>query len=201
MQGTYYYPAGIAVFMSQECFNDTFENDAGYFNGYFSDTEIEDMDERYIAEKITEDDMTKTSRQLKLSMGSMMDMFAGFGIIMFMLIIYLLSKIVIEKNAQSISMTKILGYTDGEISGLYIMSTSIVVIASLILTLPVVDMLMEYVFVIVFSAYSGWMPYYVPFSAYVKIIGAGIVAYGVIAFMQYRRVKKVPLDIALKNVE
>lgn len=201
VKGTYYYPAGIAVFMSQEYFNDTFENDAGYFNGYFSDTEIEDIDERYIAAKITADDMTKTSRQLKLSMGSMMDMFAGFGIIMFMLIIYLLSKIVIEKNAQSISMTKILGYTDGEISGLYIMSTSIVVIASLILTLPVVDVLMEYVFVIVFSAYSGWLPYYVPFSAYVKIIGAGIAAYGVIAFMQYRRVKKVPLDIALKNVE
>ena len=41
-----------------------------------------------------------------------------------MVLIYLLSKIIIEKNAQSISMVKILGYTNGEISKLYIMSTS-----------------------------------------------------------------------------
>ena len=44
----------------------------------------------------------------------------GFAIAIYMILIYLLSKIIIEKNAQSISMTKILGYTNGEISRLYI---------------------------------------------------------------------------------
>ena len=43
--------------------------------------------------------MTKTSRQLKVFMGNMMAIFYVFGIIMFMLIVYLLSKIIIEKNA------------------------------------------------------------------------------------------------------
>ncbi len=201
VQGVQYYPAGIAVFMSQEQFNDTFGYDEGYFNGYFSDTEITDIDQVYIASEITVDDLTKVSRQMELSLGEMMDLFAGFGIIMFMLIIYLLSKIVIEKNAQSISMTKILGYTEAEISGLYILSTTIVVIASLILTIPVVDLLMQQVFRIAFSAYAGWLPYYVPFTIYVKMVAAGAAAYGVIAFMQYRSVKKIPLDVALKNVE
>lgn len=201
VKGVQYYPAGIAVFMSQEQFNESFEQEADYFNGYFSDTEITDIDERYIATEITVDDMTKTTRQLELSMGEMMDLFAGFGIIMFMLIIYLLSKIVIEKNAQSISMTKILGYTDKEITGLYVLSTSIVVIGSLILTIPVVDVLMRYVFKVAFSGYAGWLPYYIPASVYVKMVVAGVAAYAVIAFMQFRRVKKIPLDIALKNVE
>ena len=53
-------------------------------------------------------------------MGNMMVLFQGFGVIMFVLIIYLLSKIIIEKNAQSISMAKILGYTNHEINRLYI---------------------------------------------------------------------------------
>ena len=44
----------------------------------------------------------------------------GFAIVMFVVLIYLLSKIVIEKNAQSISMVKILGYTNREISRLYL---------------------------------------------------------------------------------
>lgn len=197
----YYYPAGIAIFMNSNNFNATFDCKDGYFNGYFSDNKIEDIDDKFIATEITEEDMTKTSRQLKLSMGAIMDMFSAFGIVMFMLIIYLLSKIIIEKNAQSISMTKILGYTNSEISGLYIMSTSIVVIASLILTVPVANAVIKYVVEIVFREYAGWLPYYVPFLVYVKMIGAGVIAYGVIAFMQFRRVKKVPLDVALKNVE
>lgn len=201
VEGVYYYPAGLSVFMTQEYFNETFDYDEDYFNGYFSDIEIEDIDDMYIATRITVNDMTKVSRQLTDSIGSMLDLFFAFGVVMFMLIIYLLSKIIIEKNAQSISMTKILGYTNNEIGGLYIMSTTIVVVASMILTLPLVDRLMEWMCIIMMSEFSGWLPYYVPGSVYVTIVAAGILAYGVIAFMQYKKVKRVPLDMALKNVE
>lgn len=201
VKGIYYYPAGIAVFMDREYFNETFGYEKDYYNGYLSNTEIKDIDEGYIATEITVDDMTKTSRQMEISMGGIMDLVAAFGVIMFMLIIYLLSKIIIEKNAQSISMTKILGYLNNEISGLYVMSTSIVVIASILITIPIADSIMRYVFVVMFSQFPGWLPYYVPASAYIEMILAGIVAYAVIAFIQYRKVKRVPLDIALKNVE
>lgn len=201
VEGIYHYPSGLAVFMSQEYFNETFDYEMDYFNGYFSNTEIDDIDEMYIATQITVNDMTKISRQLIDSMGSMMNLIFAFGLIMFMLIIYLLSKIIIEKNAQSISMTKILGYSNNEIGGLYIMSTTIVVIASMVLTLPLVDCLMEQVCKIMMSEFSGWLPYYVPAFAYIIVVAAGILSYAVIAFMQFRKVKRVPLDIALKNVE
>ena len=48
-----------------------------------------------------------------------------------------------RKNAQSISMTKILGYTNGEISCLYILSTSLVVVFCLLLSLTVERQIME----------------------------------------------------------
>ena len=201
VEGVYYYPAGIAVFMNNSYFNEVFDYDEEYFNGYFSDKKITDIDESLIATTVTIDDLTKTSRQMETSMGSLMDLLSIFGILMFMLIIYLLSKIIIEKNAQSISMTKILGYSDSEISGLYILATSIVTIGSIILTIPIVNILMKTICVTMLSAYPGWLPYYVPFSAFVKMAVAGILAYSIIAFIQYRKVKKVPLDIALKNVE
>ena len=187
--------------MDEEAFRDTFDWEDDEYTGYFSNKELSDIDDAYIATTITEDDLTKTSRQLMLSMGGLMDVFAGFGIVMFMLIIYLLSKIIIEKNAQSISMTKILGYTNGEINGLYVMATSLVVIGSFILTLPIVNIAIKYVFAIAFSEYSGWLPYYVPFPIFVKIVLCGICAYAIIAFLQMRKVKKVPLEMALKNVE
>lgn len=194
-------PVTIAMYMSCDTFCESFDYDDGYYNGYLSDNKITDIDKMLIAATITEDDMNKMSRQLTRSMGGVMDIFAVFGIIMFMLIVYLLSKIIIEKNSRSISMTKILGYSNKEISGLYIVSTNIVVVASFFITMPIVDILMRYVCVIMFSEFAGWMPYVVPFYIYPMIIGLGIAAYAVIAFMQYRKVKKVPLAEALKNVE
>lgn len=201
VDGIYYYPANLSVFMDKECFNSQFGNDAGYFNGYFSEKEITDIDEMYIAAEITADDLTKTSRQLKLSMGSLMNIFLGFGIVMFMLIVYLLSKLIIEKNSQSISMTKILGYQNSEINGIYIMTTLIVVVLSMLLTIPITNIALKQVCEYFFKEYPGWLPYYVAPSVFVKMAVMGIISYAVIAFFQTRKVKKVPLVDALKNVE
>ena len=201
VEGIYNNPTTLAVYMDRDFFNETFDKEYGYYNGYLSNEELEDIDEMYVATTITEDDMNKMSRQLNHSLGGIFDMFYGFGLVMFMLIIYLLSKIVIEKNAQSISMTKILGYNNAEISGLYIVSTSIVVVLSFLLTMPLVNTIMRSVCEIVFSEFPGWIPYDIPVSVFVAIIVSGIIAYGVVAFIQFRRVKKIPLDVALKNVE
>ncbi len=155
----------------------------------------------YIAAEITVDDLTKTSRQLKLSMGSMMNIFLVFGIVMFMMIVYLLSKLIIEKNLQSISMTKILGYQNSEINGIYIMTTSIVVVLSMLLTIPITNIALKQFCEYFFKSYPGWLPYYVAPSVFVKMAVMGIVSYAVIAFFQTRKVKKVPLADALKNIE
>ena len=81
------------------------------------------LDEKYIGSVIDLSALTKVSRQLDVSMGNMMGLVNGFAVAIFLVLIYLLSKIIIEKNAQSISMAKILGYTNGEIGRLYILST------------------------------------------------------------------------------
>lgn len=199
--GVYFYPASLAVFMPQDDFNRTFDKEADFFNGYFSETALTDLDELNVAASITRDDLTKTSRQLKVSMGNMMSLFLVFGVLMFMLMIYLLSKLIIEKNAQSISMTKILGYTGGEISSLYILTTTIVVIGALLATMPLVNTAMEYVCIAVFADYAGWLPYYVPLSVFVKMAALGIASYAVIAYIQLKKIKRIPMSDALKNVE
>ena len=201
VDGIYYYPASLCVFMDKDSFCNTFDLESGYFNGYFSENQITDIDNLYIASEITVDDLTKTSRQLKLSMGNMMSIFLVFGVMMFMLIVYLLSKLVIEKNAQSISMTKILGYKNSEINGIYITTTTIMVFLSMLITIPVANAALHKICNYFFKEYSGWLPYYVAPSVFVKMAVLGVVSYSIIAYFQTRRVKKVPLADALKNVE
>ena len=135
-------------------------------------------------------------------MGGMMGLVNGFAVLIFVVLIYLLSKIIIEKNAQAISMTKILGYTNGEISRLYIVSTSIVVVVCLLVSLPVERWVMEILFrEMMLASISGWITLWVDPMIYVEMFAAGAGSYLVVAFLEYRRIRRVPMDEALKNVE
>ena len=200
--GIYDYTAALCVFMPRSDLNDLFDLGDDYYSGYFSDTEITDIKNQYIGSVVNLDALTKISRQLEVSMGSMMGLVNGFAIMIYMVLIYLLSKIIIEKNAQSISMVKILGYTNGEISRLYILSTSVVVVLCLLLSLPIETAVMNVLFrEMMLASISGWITLWIDPMIYVQMFGAGIVTYGLVALLEFRRVKKVPMDEALKNVE
>ena len=200
--GIYDYDGGLCIFMPQEDLNQMFDLGDDYFSGYFCNSEITDIDSRYIGSVIDLDALTKISRQLNVSMGSMMGLVNGFAIAIYMILIYLLSKIIIEKNAQSISMTKILGYTNGEISRLYIMSTSIVVVLCLLISMPIEAAAMKVLFrEVMLQSISGWIALWIDPMIYVKMFGAGFVTYAVVALLEYRRIRKVPMSEALKNAE
>lgn len=146
---------------------------------------------KYIGSVVDLDALTKISRQLDVSMGSMMEMVNGFAIMIYMVLIYLLSKIIIEKNAQSISMVKILGYTNWEISRLYILSTTIVVVICLLVSFPAERAVMEVLFrEMMLSSISGWITMWVNPMIYVQMFGAGMVAYAVVALLEFCKIKR-----------
>ena len=201
IDGIYYYPASLSIFMDSKKFNETFDKDEDYFNGYFSNEEITDIDSKYIATTITKDDMIKFSRQLDVSMGNTFYMVNVFSVILYLLLMYLLSKLIIEKNSSSISMVKILGYNNYEIGRLYIIATSIVVVISVALSIPISVLVMKGLFRVMMSEYTGWFSFYINPKVYLEIFLSGVLSYVVIAALQLFKIKKIPLDEALKNME
>lgn len=200
--GVYDYQASICVFMEQKALNRCFDLGKDYFSGYFSQTPITDIDEKYIGSEIDLEALTKVSRQLNISMGSMMYLVDFFAVAIFMVLIYVLSKIIIEKNAQSISMTKILGYTGSEIGRLYIRSTTVVYLISFAATIPLVSELIRYLMkVMIRLEMTGWIELYVGRKVYMEMMLLGILSYAVVAVFEYRKINRVPMDEALKNVE
>ena len=198
--GVYTYPAALSVFMNCDTFEKTFAK-GSYYPGYFSNEELTDLTQKNIAMTITKEDLTKTSRQLRLSMGGMAVLFQGFGVIMFALLLYLLSKVVIEKNAQSISMAKILGYSDKEINRLYIRTTTIVSVVSLVVTIGLCIVLLKVICEVAFAEYSGYLEFYMEPVDLAKVLVAGLVTYAVISSFQIRKIKAIPMTDALKDVE
>ena len=202
INGIYDYEAGMDLFMSRGTMNRIFDEDADSFAGYFSDTEITDIDNKYVGSVIDFEALTKISRQLRVSMGGMMGIVNGFAVIIFLVLMFLLSKIIIEKNANSISLTKILGYTNSEIAGLYVLSTSIIVVICLLVSLPLVyKVIVELLHYMLLLEMTGWLPLTLGKQVYYKMFALGSLSYAVIAVIEYRRISRIPMDEALKNVE
>ncbi len=202
ISGIYDYMGGLNVYMSQAYLNEIFDMDEKMFAGYFSNEEITDIDEAYIGSVIDLEALTKISRQLDVSMGSLMGLFVAFALLIFVAVVHLLSKIIIEKNAQSISMGKILGYRTGELIRLYILPTTLVVLVSLIIVEPLNYRILTVVFgEMMKQEMSGWIPLYIEPFSFVKAFLYGAGTYLVVMMLEIRRILRIPMDTALRQVE
>ncbi len=225
VQGIFEYPTCLGLFMSQEYFCDVFQKEIEknddvmkrlgrmltdfsgtegelYYNGYFSENDLSGiLREDNIASVITDDDLTKLSRQMDISMGEMFGMVGVFALVLFALLIYLLTKLILEKNTNSISMVKILGYTNGEIGSLYLVSSIWVVILSAIIALIFNTWFFSLVLIIFMKGYGGWFNLIIGWELYLEMFVMMVGTYLLVALTQMLRIKKIPMEEALKNVE
>ncbi len=198
----YEYHSSMAVFMTRADYSKKFGESPDYFTGYFSNTKLSDIDDGKVATIITVSDMTKASNQLTVSLGDMMDLMKWLGVIVFALLMFIMSKQIIEKNSNSISMTKILGFTGREIGRLYIIATSIVVVLSLLLAIPLIGISLKTIFEqMLYKMMTGYIPFAISESSYLQLFLLGIGSYALIAVLQMRKINRIPKSDALKNVE
>ena len=200
VSGSYKYDAGITVFMNKADYLKTFNESSDYFTGYFSNEKLNDLDPDDIATVITEKDLTKVVTQMQVSMSEFVKVFKGLGVLIFLLIMYILTKQIIEKNSKSVSMTKILGFSDIEIGKLYIVITSIVVVLSLALSIPIISLLLRWCFKsYLYTQMTGYIPYIISNNCYITMFVLGVISYTLVSIMMLIKIKKTPLGEALKN--
>lgn len=200
VKGMYDYPSSFAIFMSDDYFKDIFDKAEDYYSGYLSSEKL-DIDEKYVATEITLDDLTKVSRQLDRSMGASFELVKIFAVVLFAVLMFLLTKLIVEKNSTSISMVKILGYSNREISRLYVTSTTIVVVISVIINIMLSVVIMNWLFRVFMEQMSGWIScYYAPY-VFVLMFVLNVGVYALISVFMMYKIKKIPMDEALKNVE
>lgn len=200
VKGMYDYPSSFAIFMSDDYFKDIFDKAEDYYSGYLSSEKL-DIDEKYVATEITLDDLTKVSRQLDRSMGTSFEFVKIFAVVLFAVLMFLLAKLIVEKNSTSISMVKILGYSNREISRLYVTSTTIVVVISVIINIMLSVVIMNWLFRVFMEQMSGWIScYYAPY-VFVLMFVLNVGVYALISVFMMYKIKKIPMDEALKNVE
>ena len=195
------YEGGIAVFMPNDNFIRIFNMKEGSFTGYFSNEEITDIEEKYFATVIDKDDIVKVTTQLMHSMGGFMVVAQYVLLILSAALIFLLTKIIIERNEHSISMVKILGFKNSEISSLYMIPTAFIVLLFTLTGFVAGYIILIYVFKAFMLQMDGWFTFYMSNKSMVMSAAYIVLGYAVVSVFDFIRIKKIPMDVALKNVE
>ena len=201
IEGIYEQCQTLAVFLPIDQYRRIFQLEKEEFTGYFSNAGITDLSEKQIATVITQRDITKMCDQLDHSMGSYMTYLQYLCVALSAVMIYLLTKLIIEKNEKAISMTKILGYEDREIAGLYLFSTTAVVLFADAVSVILGTLVMRAAWKMILFSYSGWFGFVMEPIDYAKMFLFVLIGYLIVLFFDFRRIRRIPLDEALKNAE
>lgn len=141
------------------------------------------------------------TRQLMHSMGQFFWVFKIAMVVLSAALIYLLAKIIIERNEKNISMVKILGFRNGEISSLYILPTALVVTVFALVSFVVGYFLMLWIFRLFMLQMDGYFAFYMaPLSMVLSVVYL-LIGYGFVSVIDYLRIRRIPTDTALKNMD
>ncbi len=194
---SYETTGSLIIFMDKELFMNTF--DSGYLTSYFSDKKL-DISDEYVYKTITLDDLIVVSNQLSDSMGKVFVIFTVISVILFVLLIFLLAKIVIEKNQSQISMLKIIGYDTFNINKIYNITTGIITILSVVISTFIAQFFIKIAWDIVLqNKMKGWLDFYIAPYLYPVIFGIGIGSFLIIYLIESRKITKINLAVALKD--
>ena len=98
-------------------------------------------------------------------------------------------------------MVKILGFSNNEIASLYMLPTAIVVTLCAVVGFGIGYYLMTWVFKVFMMQMDGYFAFYLkPVSMVLSIVYL-LIGYVLVSVVDYLRIKRIPMDVALKNVE
>lgn len=200
IKSIYEYNANLAIFIDRARLSEVLDKPEAMYNSIISDHKL-DIDENAIVKVISRNDLLGAASQMMDSFDTIIKIINVFSIAIYLIIMYILTKVVIDKNAISISYMKVFGYNNKEIRTLYLTSNAIVAFVSLIVCIPLEIYLFRLTLIYISSLIEGYLEFYLPISVYIEIIVIGIVAYLAVNVLHMKSVGKIAMTDALKNRE
>ena len=183
-----------------------FENDEAAYNikftnddKYSSMSNLSKEETEKIANIMSIEDLRENLENQMSSSNGAIYVVIVFASIMAFVIILIIANIVVEENKKTISLMKVMGYDDKNISSIVLNIYTPFIIIAYLLSIPAMKNLLEFIV----SKLTGSMDFAIPieFSFGKALIGlAGLlISYFIAIFISRRTLNKVPLSVALKR--
>lgn len=192
------YSVGLYMFMNIKQMNRLMDNDISNYNAFLSRNEL-DINNDYVYSVITLKDIIAGAENTMDIMRPMQIIAITVAATLFILIMYLLLKLMIDKSIAGISLIKVFGFNQKEVSKLYIGSSLYVIIICLILGTPFTLHLYKAMWPSLISNVEGYIAVDIRPQYYLYMGMITLASYWISTLLLKNHINEISLSEALKN--
>lgn len=195
------YAPSFMVFMPYEKALQLFGEPDDYYNVVFADHDLA-IDAGRLYSTTTKADVKKAAGIFTDMMMSMIILLGAVSVIIFIVVLYLMMKVMIDRSSFHISLMKIFGYKDKEVKRMYLDGNFYIVLIGGLVSIPLAKWILDLVYEPAFvpnvacgvnKSFPMWM--------YGAVLAGILVLYFIINHLLIRRIHKmIPAEV-LKNRE
>lgn len=194
------FTSGVYVFLDRDIMQELFDQEDDYYNVVFADHAL-DIDNGRLYATVSKENVEESSQIFTDMMGPMVVMLVAISALIFMIVMYLMMKVMIDRSAFSISLMKVFGYRRREIRRLYLDGNFYVILLGALICVPLAKWSMDLVYPYCIANVAIGMDLKFTPQIYIMIYGGIWLCYIVINFLLVGRLNKlVPAEV-LKNRE
>ena len=194
------FTSGVYVFLDRDIMQELFDQEDDYYNVVFADHAL-DIDNGRLYATVSKENVEESSQIFTDMMGPMVVMLVAISALIFMIVMYLMMKVMIDRSAFSISLMKVFGYRRREIRRLYLDGNFYVILLGALICVPLAKWSMDLVYPYCIANVAIGMDIRFTPQIYIMIYGGIWLCYMVINFLLVGRLNKlVPAEV-LKNRE
>lgn len=194
------FTSGVYVFLDRDIMQELFDQEDDYYNVVFADHAL-DIDNGRLYATVSKENVEESSQIFTDMMGPMVVMLVAISALIFMIVMYLMMKVMIDRSAFSISLMKVFGYRRREIRKLYLDGNFYVILLGALICVPLAKWSMDLVYPYCIANVAIGMDLKFTPQIYIMIYGGILLCYMVINFLLVGRLNKlVPAEV-LKNRE
>ena len=194
------YSVGLTVFMDIESMRELFGEDDDYYNVVMADHEL-DIETGRLYSTTTRADVVRSSDTFLDLMRPMYTMLLTMSAVIFCIVMYLMTAVMIDRAGFGISLVKIFGYNSREVKKLYLDGNRTVVIVGALISIPIAKKLMDTIFPIFVANVCCTVHLEYRWYHYVILFAGIILCYNLISMILTRKLDKITPAEVLKNRE
>ena len=194
------YSVGLNIFMNIDSMRELFDKDDDYYNTVFSSEPLNIPSGRLYS-TISKEDICHNSDIFISHMRPVVAIFIVVSLVIFVIVMYLMMKMMIDKSQLNISLMKIFGFSDKEVKKLYINGNFFTVAVGALICIPLSKLCIDEIYpYLVSNVACGYTVSLSPVM-YILIYISIIISYLCINKLLIRRIKKITPAEMIKNRE
>ena len=200
VSGTAQYSPGFTIFMDIGSMRELFGEDKDYYNAVFSGEKL-DIDESRLYSTTSKADIEKSAGVFVQQMSSLIWTMLIVGVVIFIVVMYLMMGVMIDRSSFGISLIKIFGYRRSEIRKLYTSGNLMIVAIGALVCIPLAKLVMDGIYPSFVSNVACSMVLEFSPLIYLAVYVSVLAVYFISSTLLTRKLNKITPAEVLKNRE